>query len=547
MSCWKRHQRSLCFQFGFGALCAAVALAPTAALAAPELINNGGFDEPIVATGGFELFAVGQGIGGWRVVRAPGNVGVVSGDFTSNGFRFPAASGRQWLDLTGSSNTRTGVAQSVSTTPGTQYQLSFAVGNVYDPGGIFGVSSTVEAFADGRKLLDATNTQGKGSSQIVWQRFSTTVTATSLATTLTFINGDRADDTNNGLDAVSLVPMEDQRSAIAASLASPADALGSLGHDIAVLVVAAGATLFITFPAQLFNHTFQENYDEIVGFAQRRLPFLRRARAHPRLQSGGRRGALRVALVIGLGSLLAGFLDPSFGLSWKSVETYVGLALALLVTVSVPGVAAGSYRRFRGSSRAFALLALPAGLGIALVSVVVSRLTSFQPGYLYGVVAGVVFAQHLPAREEGRATAVSVISMLAVAVAAWALWDVVNPSAIGQTAIAPLVILDDFLASVVVGGLVGTVIGLLPLQFLPGGRIAAWHRGAWAAVFIAALFGLAGILLWPNRGGHPGTAPLVTVVALFVVFGGSSVASWWYFERRHRRAARAAGIHRSPP
>src|SRR4029077_3570466 len=139
------------------------------------------------------------------------------------------------------------------------------------------------------------------------------------------------------------------------------------------------------------------------------------------------------------------------GLSWKSVETYVGLALALLVTVSVPGVAVGSYRRFRASSRAFALLALPAGLGIALVSVVVSRLTSFQPGYLYGVVAGVVFAQHLPAREEGRATAVSVISMLAVAVAAWALWDAVNPSAIGQTAIAPLVILDDFLASVVVG------------------------------------------------------------------------------------------------
>ena len=544
MSRGTRHQRSLRFQFVFGALCAAVALAPVVALAAPELINNGGFEEPIVSTGGFQLFAIGQGIGAWRVVGAPGNVGVVSGDFTSNGFRFPAASGRQWLDLTGGSNTRTGVAQSVSTTPGTQYQLSFAVGNVYDPGGIFGVSSTVEVFADGRKLLDATNTQGKGSSQMVWQRFSTTVTATSSATTLTFINGDRADDTNNGLDAVSLFPMADQRSSIAASLASPGDALGSLGHDIVVLGVAAGATLFITFPAQLFNHTLQENYAEIVGFAQRRLPFLRRTRANPRSQSGGRRGALRAALVIGLGSLLAGFLDPSFGLSWKSVETYVGLALALLVTVSVPGVAALGYRRFRGSNHVFTLLALPAGLGIALVCVVVSRLSSFQPGYLYGVVAGVVFARHLPEREEGRSTAVSVTSMLAVAVAAWALWDVVNPVAIGQTAIAPLVILDDFLASVVVGGLVGTVIGLLPLQFLPGGRIAAWHRGAWATVFIAALFGLTGVLLWPNRGGHPGTAPLVTVVALFVVFGGSSVASWWYFERRHRQKARAAGIHK---
>ena len=102
-----------------------------------------------------------------------------------------------------------------------------------------------------------------------------------------------------------------------------------------------------------------------------------------------------------------------------------------------------------------------------------------------------------------------------------------------------MVILDDFLAVVFVGGLVGTVIGLVPLQFLPGGRIAAWHRGVWAASFTAALFGLTGVLLWPNRGGHPGAAPLTTVVALFVVFGGASVALWWFFARRHRLAARA--------
>ncbi|HEY4869867.1 MAG TPA: FGLLP motif-containing membrane protein [Candidatus Dormibacteraeota bacterium] len=527
------------FRITLGTLCAAFFLTSIAAAAASELVSNGDFETPVVSTASFQLFATGQAFGPWRVVGAPGAVAIVNGDYTQNGFHFPAASGRQWLDLTGDSNTRTGVTQSVTTIPGMEYQLSFSVGNVYDPGGIFGISSTVEVFADGRKLLDARNTQGKGSTLMVWQRFSTTVIATSTRTSLTFINGDPANDTNNGLDAVSLTPVVDNRSSIAASLAGPGDALGSLGHDAAVLAVAAGATLFITFPAQLFNHTLQENYGEIVGFARRRLPFLKRPRDRATSRDRRRSNTLRVAVVVGVGALLAGLLDPSFGASWKSVETYVGIVLALLVTLTLPGLAALTYRRFRHSERAFTLLALPAGLVVAAVCVLVSRLSSFQPGYLYGVVAGIAFAQRLPDPDEGRATALATMTMLAVAVAAWGLWDVVNNHAAGQAASPPVVILDDFLAVVFVGGLVGTVIGLVPLQFLPGGRIAAWHRGVWAASFTAALFGLTGVLLWPNRGGHPGAAPLTTVVALFVVFGGASVALWWFFARRHRLAARA--------
>jgi hypothetical protein len=173
-----------------------------------SLIKNGSFEVPVVPVGGFQSFSNGQGFSGWKVVGAPGNVAIVSGQFTQNGFSFPAKAGKQWLDLTGVSQTPTGVAQNFATTPGTAYTLTFWVGNVYDPG-IFGVSSTVIVKVNGHRVYKATNSRGKGKTTQVWEKFVTTITATSSKTTITFINGDPSSDTNNGLDAITLVPRKD--------------------------------------------------------------------------------------------------------------------------------------------------------------------------------------------------------------------------------------------------------------------------------------------------------------------------------------------------
>lgn len=73
-----------------------------------KLIKNGGFEKPVVPTGSYEGF-LDRSINHWTVTGAGGNVAVVSGTFTQNGFSFPAEAGAQWLDLTGVSNTATGV------------------------------------------------------------------------------------------------------------------------------------------------------------------------------------------------------------------------------------------------------------------------------------------------------------------------------------------------------------------------------------------------------------------------------------------------------
>ena len=175
------------------------------ASAAANLVKNGSFEKPIVPAGSFQNFAMGQSFTGWKVVGAPGVISVVSGTFQSQGFTFNAKAGAQWIDLTGpGSKTATGVAQSVATTPGTTYQLTFWVGNINDPGGIFGVSSTIKVLVNGVKKLTAVNSLHPTNHKQAWKEFSLAITATSSHTRISFINGDPSTDDSNGLDAVHL-------------------------------------------------------------------------------------------------------------------------------------------------------------------------------------------------------------------------------------------------------------------------------------------------------------------------------------------------------
>ena len=182
-------------------------LAPLAALLfaaapLPAQIVNGSFETPLVPAGSFTLFVPGNTFSGWTVVGATGHVAIVSNTFVSGGVTFPAQSGAQWLDLTGLSNTATGVEQTFATTPGTAYDLSFWVGNVINPGGIYGTTSTVNLLLDGAPLASAVNSAG-GLTQ-TWQQFTRTFTAAGPTTTVRFLNGDASTDNTNGLDNVTL-------------------------------------------------------------------------------------------------------------------------------------------------------------------------------------------------------------------------------------------------------------------------------------------------------------------------------------------------------
>ncbi|MHB8718180.1 MAG: FGLLP motif-containing membrane protein [Candidatus Dormibacteria bacterium] len=324
-------------------------------------------------------------------------------------------------------------------------------------------------------------------------------------------------------------------STFSTSLLSPLDAFTPLTTTVVSGAVTGGAVLFLTFPANLFNLTLQENYAEISGLLLRPLRPLRRlVRRRGGAPNPVRRGAMAgfAAVVLG-GAALGDLNDPTFGSRAASLATYAATVLSVLLGITVAASVTALYHRTRHGSAEWAPHALPLGLVIAAMCVAISRLSGFQPGYLYGVVASVVFLRRLPRHENAHIVAITATATLVTAVIAWFAWVPVHHAAQQAGAAAPLIVLDGVLATTFVGGLVGTVINLLPLRFLPGATLQEWRRDAWAVVFVVAFFLLVQVMLRPH-GSSPSNTPLLTTVGLFIAFGVLSVGLREVFARRRR-------------
>jgi hypothetical protein len=335
-------------------------------------------------------------------------------------------------------------------------------------------------------------------------------------------------------------PPNQRVSTLASSLTTPRKAFSSIRRSIENAVIAAVAVLFITFPSQLFNHTFDENYADISAWWARRFKLVAKLRNRvARSKSTLLRDTLIAVIVVLAGGVFGTLLDPHAGLTRASAMTYASVICSTSLAIAVTGYVTLEYRRRRGRPTTFHLHALSAGLLIAGFCVLVSRLVDFEPGYLYGRVCGVAFAGSLSRTEQGHAVTLAVLATLTTALLAWVAWLPLNHLAEHPHEAWAIVFSDDLAGAVFTGGMIGSTIGCLPLRFLPGGTIAAWHRGAWAVVFGLVTFLVLEVMLNPGRGGHPGHAPIVTAIVLFGVFGARSVAFYAHFARTRRKVASA--------
>jgi uncharacterized membrane protein (UPF0136 family) len=294
------------------------------------------------------------------------------------------------------------------------------------------------------------------------------------------------------------------------------------------LLLALLFLLLAAFPAQLLNKTLEANYAEVSGWFAFGGHWIGRIRA-ALARFWQRRSGLIVFLV--LSALLYGFLSPEFGPSIESASSLVGILAGLAIIIAAFEIPLALFyrRRLQDPGR---LAVQPLTIFVGIACVVISRIADFQPGYLYGLVVGYVFAKELPMREEGRANALTAIWMLSIALLAFFALPVVEST----FAAVPLVqiALAAGLATIFIGGLEGLLFELVPLRFLRGETVFAWHRGLWAVLFLVAAFTFVHILLTPATGylGSTRTSPLLAAVILFVSFGVFSVAFWAYFRYR---------------
>jgi hypothetical protein len=319
----------------------------------------------------------------------------------------------------------------------------------------------------------------------------------------------------------------------AAAVPSPA----TLPVDTTALAWAAGLTLaaiiLMPFPSELFNRTLDSNAERIRARLAR-LPLIGRA-AGPGPDSGrtplGRRRVVIVGYLL-VSALLYGLLDPAFGSDPRSALTYVSLLAAIAIVAWVAAAPARAIHRARAQDLGL-LRVVPATLLVGAACVAISRLAGFEPGYLYGLLIGFIFARELAIADEGKAAASGVAWMLGLSVASWFALGAVRTPGIEPSPQAALA--QTVFAAFVVGGIEGAVFGLVPMRFLHGGHVFRWSRLRWAILYGLGLLAFWLIILNPANGflesaAHP--APFLTTLALFLAFGAASILFWAWFRFR---------------
>lgn len=307
------------------------------------------------------------------------------------------------------------------------------------------------------------------------------------------------------------------------SLADVPTELALLAQSVALAMIVL---LLIMFPAQIFNSTLEAHHDEVVGWF---APWALGIRNIGRALDNFWRTPPGIAVFLLLTGVLYALLDPTIGPTFDGLLTVIGLTLGLAVVTFVAALPLLLVHR-RDEQRPIAA-ALPISLIVGVVCVLLSRLADFQPGYVYGLIIGFIFARELSIAEQGRANAIAAGFTLVVVVASFFGLGVMRQG--GVEGALPTVI-ETALAVIAVAGLEQVMFSLVPMRFLPGAPIYAWNRLAWALLLGLSLFAFFHILINPASGYLSDTSRsgLLLTLALVGGFGIVSVSFWGYFRFR---------------
>lgn len=332
------------------------------------------------------------------------------------------------------------------------------------------------------------------------------------------------------------------RPEIVQSLVLPRQLSGDVNVVGTNIALAAATMVTILLTATMFNQTVQENSDSIERFLGRFLAPLRGAarrlgRVFDAL-SGSGGGLAAVAgpvAVLALTALVYGFAEPGFGLNDKSFVLVASLVFGVgAVTYTYSGGQALVSSRGHGIPGGVRLF--PAGLAIAVVSVLISRVEDFQPGIIYGFIASfaVFGAAALNRRQLGHVVFFPGLGLLVLSVIAWLLVDPFRDLARDHEGSVLAAVPEAVAAAIFVGGLEGLFFNMVPVEFMDGKKLWDWNKAAWAVMTLLTAFLFWHVLLNTEKSYFSAlqqAAPL-TAVLLLAICAVMTSALWMFFKLR---------------
>jgi hypothetical protein len=290
--------------------------------------------------------------------------------------------------------------------------------------------------------------------------------------------------------------------------------------------------LLLGLPAEIFNSSLKARQ-------QNRPPHKRRGLLHTlETRINGLPNSILLVGFALVSALIYAELDPHLGFNSRSALLVGALTAALIIVTGVCEAARIPYLLKRHRARAH-LQMFPRAFLVAIPLVVLSRVTGFHPGFIFGVTCALAVEGSLRDEHEGSSLALALVSVLALGVGAWFAWIPVSHAARLDEPSNVAILLDTFLATLWVTALQVVLFGMLPLKYLYGEKVMQWNRFGWFAIYFTAMFLFTQVLLHPESDAWAGFSEntLHLVAALGVVLLAASVAYWLWVRIRLRQLA----------
>jgi hypothetical protein len=303
---------------------------------------------------------------------------------------------------------------------------------------------------------------------------------------------------------------------------------------------AAGGTvvlvLLVAFPSSLLDSATEKGAERLAAWRARR----RGARGATAPTEGAPRSgvAWRTLPVAALGvvaaSLISSFIDPTFGFNIVGLRVFLSIFASFLLDAVAAWFLLIWVVRRRDPGAAASFRFTPASLIVVTIAVLFTRLTGFQPGIVFGLVAGVAFGSVLADAVKARLALIGLGYSFVLGLAGWFGYSALV-GAIDHPSVLALFI-EELLAAMAIGGIAALPISLVPLRGLLGGEIFAWKKGAWAAAYALGLLAFF-LVLMPKPFSWTTVGLSVWVWGgLFAAYAVVAVALWLVLARPWRRS-----------
>ncbi len=244
-------------------------------------------------------------------------------------------------------------------------------------------------------------------------------------------------------------------------------------------------------------------------------------------------------------SLISSFIDPSFGFNAASIRVFGSILLSFLLDAVLGWFLLILFVRRANPNATAHFRFAPASLIVVVIAVLFTRLTGFQPGIVFGLVAGVVFGAVIATTEKARLAMISLGYSFVLAVVGWIGYSAIS-SAAGTHPAAGLVFLQETLSAMAIGGIAALPIALVPLRGLAGHEIWRWNRWVWAGTYAVGLLGFFVVLMpkpfsWATVG-----VSVWTWAGIYAAYAIGAVVLWLVAARPWRKAEVATETELNP-